>query len=148
MGDGSVTRNAARKPRPFIHESASNLFSIPFVDVPQPLFEINYSLSDSLKPEMSGLDDTGMNRADRDLVYTFAFRPRPFILALALLATVLDASKVFSERPGIGRPILEFYPWPRIGMLVGKSVPSGFRSGAQTGSRHEVFGEAREDRVV
>ena len=43
------------------------------MDIAKPLLEPQHFLADNGKTEMAGLDDAGVDRADRDFVYPVAF---------------------------------------------------------------------------
>ena len=74
VSHGTVTRNAAGELNAAREAGAAHQPVDALVDVSKPLFQPDHGLAAGGKAEMSGLDDTGMHRADRNLVQAVAFR--------------------------------------------------------------------------
>ena len=72
IGDGAVAGGAAGEPRGVVEVRTRHQRLDAFMHVAQPLLEPHDGLAVGGEAEMSGLDDAGMHRADRDLVQVLA----------------------------------------------------------------------------
>jgi hypothetical protein len=72
IGNGAVARGATGKLRAALDIGAGHQRLDAFMHVTEPLFEPRHSFAIGGEAEVSGLDDAGMNRADRDLMQILA----------------------------------------------------------------------------
>ena len=73
VGDGAVAGRARGKPRRPLDGRAGHQRLDAFVHVAEPLLEAHHRLAAAGEAEVAGLDNAGMDRADRNLVERFAF---------------------------------------------------------------------------
>ena len=72
VGDGFVAAHGFGQFQAVFRRFAFSLFFKPAMFVAVPDFEIEHLLADDAEPEMPRFDDSGMNRADRNLIDAFA----------------------------------------------------------------------------
>ena len=72
VGDGAVARGAAGELRALVEARAGHQRLDALVHIAEPLLEPHHRLAVGGEAEMPGLDDAGMDRADRDLVQILA----------------------------------------------------------------------------
>ena len=113
VSDGAVARGAARKRGAPLDARARHQRLDALMHIAEPLFEPHDGLAVGGEAEMSGLDDAGMDRADRNLVE-----------ALALDRQERVGARPHARLPGVSKgmghaPEAEIEPGPRIGRAHG-----------------------------
>ena len=108
VSDGAVARGTRGEPRRLFDRRAGHQRLDAFVHVAEPLFEPHHGFAAGGEAKMSRLDDSGMHRADRNLMQAFAFDGKEPI-------GVTNRRRLFAraERMLHG-PEAEIEPWPRI----------------------------------
>src|SRR3989304_1871544 len=108
--------------------------------------QVDDRLPGNAEPEMSGLDDTSMNRSDRYLIHALPFHPAVCILTLYPWRFCADI-KVLPKRINSIRPVLEIDQTPGIWMTLGHKtehvlylalIPAGCRDSVRDG--FEIWG--------
>ena len=109
IGDGAVARCAPGQLRAAFDARARHQRFDALVHIAEPLFEPRHRLAIGGEAEMPGLDDAGMDRADRDLVQALALDRQEIVRGLR--PTRLAG---FAERMGHA-PEAEIEPGPGVG---------------------------------
>src|SRR5512135_1695363 len=96
---------------------------------------------------MAGLDYPGVDRSDGYFVYPFSLGPAPLVFAF-YPRYPLRRIEGFPQRPGVFGPVLEFYPWTRIGMAQRSDTHKTLHLPLEAIGGEELFRDARERRVI
>ena len=98
VGDRAVAGDAAGEPMAVGGGHRLEALLDALVHEAEPLLEAQHLLADDLEAEVTGLDDAGVDRPDRDLVHAVAFDADERVFLLRRVATSASASK--SRRSG------------------------------------------------
>ena len=85
VGDGAVAGNAPGESVALCQRECFEALLDSLVDVAKPFLEPQDFLADNLEPEVSRLDDAGVDRSDRDLVHAVAADAHERVILLARL---------------------------------------------------------------
>jgi hypothetical protein len=85
IGHRAVAGDAADQPSPSLEIGGGQQALDALVDVAEPLLQPHHRLAVGREAEMAGLDDAGMDRADRNLVQPFALDRQEFVARAARL---------------------------------------------------------------
>src|SRR5262245_13817724 len=118
MADGRIARNALGQFHALGGQPAFKQLLRPLVCEVEANLQINHRLADDAEAEVSGLDDARMNRADGNLINTFAADGQKR-KGRSVILEIVARRGVFAQREVIFRPESMSHERSRIRMANG-----------------------------